>query len=110
LSVGVEVVGESRDIGVVGVRLETEFVLEGYGECEDEVDTRDLAEEIFFAEIAFSFLDVNPKVSGEVTALNRDSCPCFASVGITVLYEYVVVSKHNGEYDIPFISSSTLET
>lgn len=63
-------VGEGGDIRVVGVGLEAELVLEGHGECEDEVDTCDLAEEIFLAEITFSFLDVNPKVSCEVTALN----------------------------------------
>jgi hypothetical protein len=66
------VVCEGGDIGVVGVGLEAELVLEGYGECEDEVDTRDLAEEIFLAKITFSFLNVNPEVSCEVAALNRD--------------------------------------
>lgn len=68
----------------MGVRFETETVLEGYGVAEDEVHGCDFLEEVVDALLALALLDVNPDIAGEVAALDQEGGPGLATFGVTV--------------------------
>jgi hypothetical protein len=52
------------DVRVIGVGLETEFVLERYSEGEDEVQGCKFGEEVVLLERAGPFIDMDPDIAG----------------------------------------------
>lgn len=63
LSISIEMMGQSGDIGIMGIWFETKFMLESNSKGENEVDTGYFCEEIFFSHVTFTFLNVDPDES-----------------------------------------------
>ena len=66
---GIEMSNQIADIGIMRIWLETQLVLQSLGECENQVDCRDLSQQIFLDE-SWAFIDVNPNISCQITGLN----------------------------------------
>lgn len=54
----------------MGVGFEAEFVLERHGEGQDEVYGSEFCEQVVFAQLARSLVDVDPDVAGQVARLD----------------------------------------
>ena len=75
-------------VGVVGVGLEAESVLQGDGEGDDEVECRELGEEVGFAGLGVlvvSLFGVDPDMAGQVTGRLAQLSPILAPLDIPLV-------------------------